>query len=404
MESSTTAASEEQGPETQEHHSVPATVVVDEVTTTEPASLTSSVHEQIHSKDATQHEVAPPRPDWSTLVSCEEEQKLKQEQQEKEKIVQEQAEDTNEQQHSLKHDQEETAASKSQRASKKGGKKKKEPQDPAQIPRKGFFFEHDNRQDDEPLSEAAPEVNNAAISASVAVDDQVAPQEGITTVAVRASEEEIASRDSVSVRNARPQPSPSKAGRNPNNVRQKYGAKIRSFGRRKQQPLIEGGECVDDEAVWSHDRFDLDEQQPKSKTEIVKVYGYDIREGENEKVNEIEPKKESKPRNEEAKGRPMSGGQPRKNVREAGAASRDVPQKNRVVSNSARRVLVGSDQSRSRGHLRPDHADVSANDDDQYCDYNEEEEENFEDERQMFRRRNGQDENENFIGKRIAAS
>jgi hypothetical protein len=34
----------------------------------------------------------------------------------------------------------------------------------------------------------------------------------------------------------------------------------------------------DNDAKWSHDRFDESQQMPKSKTELVKRYGYDIRE------------------------------------------------------------------------------------------------------------------------------
>ncbi|CAF0938205.1 unnamed protein product [Brachionus calyciflorus] len=83
--------------------------------------------------------------------------------------------------------------------------------DPANIPRKGYFFEHDNREDEQSDNSKKKNTN-------------------------------------------------------------------RNFNRKFRGNINE---------KWSHDRFDERQQQPKSKNELVRRYGYDIRE-END-VNSIKP-------------------------------------------------------------------------------------------------------------------
>lgn len=49
-----------------------------------------------------------------------------------------------------------------------------------------------------------------------------------------------------------------------------------------------------DEGRWEHDKFREDEQAPKSRQELIALYGYDIRSAHN--PDDIKPRRIRKPR------------------------------------------------------------------------------------------------------------
>ena len=138
--------------------------------------------------------------------------------------------------------EEEIAESKPAAATAKGTRRRN---NPSLIPRSGYFFEHDNRE-----SEAKKE----AESESTAVNGEVGSKE-------RKGNEEATN----------------KGRRKPRSTAQGYRNNGSRGRNRKYFPRASDRDETLDK--WSHDRFDEEKQMPKSKTELIKRYGYDIREG-----------------------------------------------------------------------------------------------------------------------------
>lgn len=131
----------------------------------------------------------------------------------------------------LESNKEECESLKKEEENKKEIKNRK---DPAAIPKKGYFFEHDDRES---------EKNVATISSLNAT--------------------ELSSK------------------------------KIPNKNNRKNKKST--NEIIETDNRWLHDRFDLNEQRPKTRQELIKRYGYDIRE---KKIEQIDKNKSSNFKNE----------------------------------------------------------------------------------------------------------
>lgn len=108
--------------------------------------------------------------------------------------------------------------------------------DPAFIPKTGYYFEHDSREG-ETKPQAVPDSTNSQ-------NEDLKPTE----------------------------PLPRKQGRKAPN-------------KKNFKSISVSTDEVDTAERWQHDRFDFDEQQPKSEVEIVKRYGFNIRKAKD--VNEV---------------------------------------------------------------------------------------------------------------------
>ena len=117
-------------------------------------------------------------------------------------------------------------------------KKTKSAKDPAFIPKTGYYFEHDSR---EGVNQTEPEPNNN--------------QELIKSAAVVTK-----------FKTAQQQQQPRRKQTNNNNNKKNF-----------KSISVRNADEIDTNERWKHDRFDLDEQQPKTENEIVKRYGFDIR-------------------------------------------------------------------------------------------------------------------------------
>lgn len=137
---------------------------------------------------------------------------------------------------------------------KQNGQKKRK--DPAYIPRTGYYFEHDSREDDQKSEKGNQETPTDAES-----------QLG--------NSEPVVNSNLASAKSSKP-PTSIKNG----NIKQR-----RKNFKKKFNSLDVIEKDIDNTDRWKHDRFDLDEQQPKSENEIVKRYGFDIRKAKD--VNEI---------------------------------------------------------------------------------------------------------------------
>ena len=408
-------------------------------TSTEPV-LTETVADRIELK--TEETTEASSTNWARQVSNEEEQKLKE------------AEE-------LKQAQEASSvmANTNQDKGKKKGRKKKEI-DPAQIPRKGYFFEHDNREDevDDENESDKDKIKNAENTATVPPESKEEPNSNEPVQETEnPGEKAVESKENAQLDNATNSKKPSmpknsaRTKVNLNNINQKYGNKVRAnsgktnFRKKKQ---IEDEDSIDDDAKWSHDRFDSNEQQPKTKIELVKRYGYDIREKTDKNNVEKLDASESLVANEKksvsskntnrrkadsansTKSEPVKDSNVKptlqmrldfssKNQQSNAASSphmtRSFPhQKDRIISNSNRRNVNSSNTSEARKDFNKDarrtksnqnqidlnnyHNNKNNNDDDQFYD-DEDEEENDEHERlNLMRKNNGDNENDNFIG------
>ena len=367
---------------------------------------------------------------WARQVSNEEEQKQK---------------EADEQAKAGQEKQQPQATDKSGKVKK--ARKKKEV-DPAAIPRKGYFFEHDNREDDE---EDPVEAEKKEVPAKIEILGEVQPKnEEETREKSELREEadknedlkseEVVKSEEITKNETAEKPAANKS------VRPKISGQIQKFGANKggksnfrRKMLSENSESAcDEEARWSHDKFDLTEQQPKSKTELVKRYGFDIREEEEKAAlaqEEVERQQE-KANKDKKNGTKYEGDARRKldalkakqqeSVDSSAKRPQQQPQsqpgrsyphqKDRIISNSSRRVVASksfnasgnkewrntSDQqmTRSSSSTNQNENDFRSYQDnsatEQY--YDEEDEENDENERLNVLRRNGDNEGETFIG------
>ncbi len=131
----------------------------------------------------------------------------------------------------LESNKEECDSLKKEEENKKEIKNRK---DPAAIPKKGYFFEHDDRE----------------------------------------SEKKVATISSL-------------------NATEFSSKKIPNRNNRKNKKST--NEIIETDNRWLHDRFDLNDQRPKTRQELIKRYGYDIRE---KKIEQIDKNKSFNFKNE----------------------------------------------------------------------------------------------------------
>lgn len=194
-------------------------------------------------------------------------------------------------------------SAKNENNKKRPVKKKK---DPSFIPR-GYFFEHDDREDDVVESAAVEKENemkevdslcdkfeplvleNDDATAKTNENNDAAADESVVAEKDQtksSQNEKIDEEDSLKV-------TKTTNANNSSNNRDKNSRKPTSFGNNNNSNSSNGrarrktrlsknntqNNEIEADSPWTHDRFDINEQQPKSKQEILKAYGYDIREG-----------------------------------------------------------------------------------------------------------------------------
>ena len=71
-------------------------------------------------------------------------------------------------------------------------------------------------------------------------------------------------------------------------------ANLRHFSLVPTRPKGRQRKLWKDEGRWEHDKFREDEQAPKSRQELIALYGYDIRSAHN--PDDIKPRRIRKPR------------------------------------------------------------------------------------------------------------
>ena len=112
---------------------------------------------------------------------------------------------------------------------------RKKKKDPTNIPKKGYFFEHDSREREESLKEA-----NGDMAA-----DKKTQEDDLKTTKVK--------------------------NKITNNTAKKINIRRKNFNSNAVDQNIDTNER------WQHDRFDQEQQKPKTRNELIKRYGYDIR-------------------------------------------------------------------------------------------------------------------------------
>ena len=358
--------------------------------------------------------------DWALIVSNQEEQEQKQDEETKLK-TETQPEPEPKQENSLEQQEKDQEQEKVKRNGPSKGNKKKKEVNPAQIPRKGYFFEHDNREDDTDNIKNGDEVKQAVtVVANSNIDNEaidiVTQQVDKLKLEVDAetggnsggdvvveSKEDLEAKETANKVNSQ---NKSRQVQNANNIKHKYNINNNNRTTRRGSKKI-SAPIVDEDAVWSHDRFDENEQQPKSKTEIVKAYGYDIREGEVKEQQQQQKDKSQEPIvNLEPKDRIQRQRNDKRDSVQRKPINNNVQriQKHRVVNNSSRRT---NNAEINRTKNQQQHYNSNSNnedDDDQYydCDDDDEDEENIEHERLNLVRRNSNDghreDDEKFVG------
>ena len=177
--------------------------------------------------------------------------------------------DVEQQQEQEQSPQEEQLSTMARKRGEARSKKKAAPRvvdkNPTVIPRQGLFFEHDNREGDnhpsQPSELAAPEEAGTALVADKLDELTIAePPSGVREQ--HDQHEPKSARERLGGQRNKPDNNRRTGGNG--------GGTRRGF--RGKMSLEDDGD-----GPWTHDRFDLSEQQPKSRTDIVKSYGYDIR-------------------------------------------------------------------------------------------------------------------------------
>ena len=198
-------------------------------------------------------------------------------------------------------------------------KRKQKRKDPAFIPRSGYYFEHDDREDDSPTKKDPTEASPPESKANLAENPpkETKPDEN-DAKSVKETDKKA------------PKPNFKSKTSNPNPRRKRFNG----IGNNPK-----ASESQNDEDRWTHDRFDVNEQQPKSRTEIVQRYGYDIREQANQADAELAKSKESTPA-AQTTAKSSNGKFAKKNARNQ--------RQNKPVNNSSYPKTNGGDDVRSR--------------------------------------------------------
>ncbi len=177
---------------------------------------------------------------------------------------------------------------------RKGPRKKK---DPAYIPKTGYYFEHDSR------------------------DDHVTKTETKTEEAIAGSDAVVPVEEALPIREEVPTDRPIEADKKANNQQRSGGRKPARNGPRRAKNF--NGDIdhdIDDQERWVHDRFDMDEQKPKSQSEIVSKYGFDIRKAKDlDAVEVIEEARPQQPQQQQKKKPQSSRGFRKKQFVKAGS-------------------------------------------------------------------------------------
>lgn len=241
-----------------------------------------------------------------------------------------------------------------QSKSTKPAKTQKQRKDPANIPRKGYFFEHDDREDEKDQTK------------------QENPTEPVKN------------------------PQPRQDRPKPQNQRKPIGKKAAQTRQTRhnsnQNENLEREEESKDR--WAHDRFDLTQQQPKSKTELVKRYGYDIREEKDVDLVKELPATNNVPKPE------RKTSEPAESVK---SSTSSAPRKNQVNNRKMRPNPQNENVNRTRNKVRSKTGQKHQNQD-EYEDFSDEEDKNAEKITQNRREilKNGDDEDEDDFGERLA--
>jgi hypothetical protein len=138
------------------------------------------------------------------------------------------------------------------RATVKQQRRIKKEKDPTVIPKKGLFYEHDYRDLEEENEKEIATVDQEQ-AASVLADNEEIKQEKEIYIEKATNENGSKNLDKAK---------PIELLNRPSNKRNEIARS--------------NNKNIDDER-WAHDRFDLNEQKPKSSQDLIKRYGYDIR-------------------------------------------------------------------------------------------------------------------------------
>ena len=114
---------------------------------------------------------------------------------------------------------------------------RKKKKDPTNIPKKGYFFEHDSREHEESLKEENGDIAADKIPSMKTPDDDLKATKAKNKIT--------------------------------NNTAKKNNIRRKNFN------VVD--QSIDTNERWQHDRFDQEQQKPKSRSELIKRYGYDIR-------------------------------------------------------------------------------------------------------------------------------
>lgn len=154
---------------------------------------------------------------------------------------------------------------------------------PQYIPRKGPFYEHDDR-----LNEAdKPKESSEPVKAAEGEENDTETVKSknrrlIASMKLRSDEmaDEEADADKLSSKSVSKEKLPDIANIGSNadahekasaGIVKSYDSKSPHEASRSRKPIWDGKDR------WSHDKFNMDDQKPKSRDELIGLYGYDIR-------------------------------------------------------------------------------------------------------------------------------
>ncbi len=159
-------------------------------------------------------------------------------------------------------------------------RREKKKKNPAYIPKTGYYFEHDSRDDIETKEDTIKEMTESNNNETLSHVEKLIP-----------INEEV----------SKPAFKPPKKTNKTKVNNQKTSKKAAGFKHGKSFNR-EIDHDIETHERWIHDRFDMDEQKPKSQCEIVSKYGFDIRQVNDidqvesyEEIKTQKPKKKQQP-------------------------------------------------------------------------------------------------------------